>query len=60
MTRRLLTADSFGFTVVASEQQDDWTRARDFERYATTVAAFIRLAMIRLMLRRLTRSTLCP
>jgi len=34
--------------------------ARDFERYATTVAAFIRLAMIRLMLRRLTRSTLCP
>ena len=33
--------------------------ARDFERYATTVAAFIRLAMIRLMLRRLTRSTLC-
>jgi transposase len=34
--------------------------ARDFERYATTVAAFIRLAIIRLMLRRLTRSTLCP
>ena len=27
--------------------------ARDFERYATTVAAFIRLAMIRIMLRRL-------
>ena len=27
--------------------------ARDFERYATTVAAFIRLAMIRVMLRRL-------
>src|SRR3954471_13594456 len=26
--------------------------ARDFERYATTVAAFIRLAMIRIMLRR--------
>ena len=25
--------------------------ARDFERYATTVAAFIRLAMIRIMLR---------
>jgi hypothetical protein len=25
----------------------------DFERYATTVAAFIRLAMIRIMLRRL-------
>lgn len=29
--------------------------ARDFERYASTVAAFCRLAMIRLMLRRLTR-----
>ena len=27
--------------------------ARDFERYATTVTAFIRLAMIRIMLRRL-------
>ena len=27
--------------------------ARDFERYATTVAAFVRLAMIRIMLRRL-------
>jgi hypothetical protein len=27
--------------------------ARDFERYATTVAAFVRLAMIRTMLRRL-------
>ena len=33
--------------------------ARDFERYARTVAAFIRLAMIRIMLRRLTRSNLC-
>jgi transposase len=32
--------------------------ARDFERYATTEAAFIRFAMIRLMLRRLTRSAL--
>jgi transposase len=29
--------------------------ARDFERYARTVVAFIRLAMIRIMLRRLTR-----
>jgi transposase len=29
--------------------------ARDFERYARTGAAFVRLAMIRLMLRRLTR-----
>jgi len=34
--------------------------ARDFERYATTVAAFVRLAMIRLMLKRLTRPTPCP
>ena len=33
--------------------------ARDFERYARTVAAFIRLAMIRLMLRRLTRPIPC-
>jgi len=34
--------------------------ARDFERYARTVAAFIRLAMIRLMLRRLTKPSHCP
>jgi transposase len=34
--------------------------ARDFERYASTVAAFVRLAMIRIMLRRLTRPTACP
>jgi transposase len=33
--------------------------ARDFERYARSVTAFIRLAMIRIMLRRLTRPTLC-
>ena len=33
--------------------------ARDFERYARTVAAFGRLAMIRLMLKRLTKPTLC-
>jgi transposase len=32
---------------------------RDFERYARTVAAFIRLAMIRIMLRRLARSNPC-
>jgi len=32
---------------------------RDFERYARSVAAFIRLAMIRIMLRRLTRPTHC-
>jgi transposase len=30
--------------------------ARDYERFARTVLAFIRLAMIRIMLRRLTRS----
>jgi transposase len=33
--------------------------ARDFERHARTVAAFIRLAMIRIMLRRLTRPIPC-
>jgi transposase len=33
--------------------------ARDFERFASTVAAFIRLAMIRIMLRRLTSPTTC-
>jgi hypothetical protein len=32
--------------------------ARDFERYARTVAAFFRLAMIRIVLSRLTRPTL--
>lgn len=32
--------------------------ARDFERYATTVAAFVRLAMIRIMLKRLARPSL--
>ena len=30
--------------------------ARDYERYARSVVAFVRLAMIRIMLRRLTRS----
>jgi len=33
--------------------------ARDFERYASTVVAFIRLAMIRLMLRRIARLRAC-
>jgi transposase len=33
--------------------------ARDYERYARTVAAFIRLAMIRIMLRRLTKPSPC-
>ena len=34
--------------------------ARDFERYARTVIAFVRLAMIRIMLKRLTRPSPCP
>jgi transposase len=33
--------------------------ARDFERHARSAAAFIRLAMIRIMLRRLTRPAHC-
>jgi putative transposase len=33
--------------------------ARDFERYARTVAAFVRLAMIRIMLKRPTKPSLC-
>ena len=33
--------------------------ARDFERYARTVAAFVRLAMIRIMLKRLTNPSPC-
>jgi transposase len=33
--------------------------ARDFERYARSAAAFVRLAMIRIMLRRLTRTAPC-
>jgi transposase len=33
--------------------------ARDFERYARSAAALVRLAMIRIMLRRLTRPTPC-
>ena len=32
---------------------------RDFERYARTVAAFVRLAMIRIMLKRLTKLSIC-
>lgn len=32
---------------------------REFERYASTAVAFIHLAMIRLMLKRLTRPTAC-
>jgi transposase len=33
--------------------------ARDFERYARSATAFVRLAMIRIMLRRLTRPSHC-
>jgi len=33
--------------------------ARDFERHARTVAAWFRLAMIKIMLRRLAQTTLC-
>ncbi len=33
--------------------------ARDFERYASTVVAFVRLAMIRIMIRRLARLNPC-
>jgi len=32
---------------------------RDFEHYATTVAAFVGLAMLRLILRQLTKLSLC-
>ena len=32
---------------------------RDFERHTATVAAFVRLAMIRLMLKRLTKPSYC-
>jgi len=32
---------------------------RDFESHAATVAAFVRLAMIRLMLKRLTKPSHC-
>jgi transposase len=41
-------SDAAGFQVSRNRRL-----ARDFERYATTVAAFFRLAMIRIMLRRL-------
>ena len=34
--------------------------ARDFERYARSTAAFVRLAMIRIMLQCLTRIGPCP
>jgi transposase len=61
------SAKAIGFEVLPKrwivERTFAWIRrfrrmARDFERYATTVAAFIRLAMIRIMLRRLTKPCL--
>ena len=61
------SAEAIGFEVLPKrwivEQTFAWISrfrrmARDFERYATTVAAFIRLAMIRIMLRRLTKPCL--
>jgi transposase len=54
--------DTIGFEILSKrwivERTFAWISrnrrlARDFERYATTVAAFVRLAMIRIMLRRL-------
>ena len=36
-----------------------WIVERDFERYARSAAAFVRLAMIRIMLKRLTGSAHC-
>lgn len=61
------SAEAIGFEVLPKrwivERTFAWISrfrrmARDFERYATTVAAFIRLAMIRIMLRRLTKPCL--
>lgn len=58
--------DAIGFEVLSKrwivERTFAWISrnrrlARDFERYATTVAAFVRLAMIRIMLRRLLPQT---
>jgi transposase len=60
--------DAHKFVVIPKrwvvERTSAWTAryrrlARDFERYARTVEAFFRLAVIRLMLRRLTRPTAC-
>ena len=60
--------DAKGFVVLTKRRIVERTFAwisqnrrlmRDFERYATTVAAFVRLAMIRLMLRRMTSPSIC-
>jgi transposase len=56
-------SDAAGFEVLPKlERTFAWISrnrrlARDFERYATTAAAFFRLAMIRIMLRRLAANT---
>ena len=59
-------SDAAGFEVIPKrwivERTFAWISrnrrlARDFERYATTVAAFFRIAMIRIMLRRLAANT---
>jgi transposase len=59
-------SDAAGFEVIPKrwivERTFAWISrnrrlARDFERYATTAAAFFRLAMIRIMLRRLAANT---
>lgn len=61
------SAEAIGFEVLPKrwivERTFAWISrfrrmARDFERYATTVVAFIRLTMIRIMLRRLTKPCL--
>jgi hypothetical protein len=46
-----VTSGGNAYTTAAALRQEH--SARDFERYATTVAAFICLAMIRIMPRRL-------
>ena len=62
LANRQARSDAAGFEVLPRrwivERTFAWISrnrrlARDFERYATTVAAFFRLAMIRIMLRRL-------
>jgi transposase len=59
-------SDAAGFTVLPKrwivERTFAWISrnrrlARDFERYASTAAAFVRIAMIRIMLRRLAANT---
>ena len=60
--KRHILVDSMGFIPLMSRTVTAWISrnrrlARDFERYATTVVAFVRLAMIRIMLRRLAANT---